>query len=134
MIANQLVLFLLMVITIIVIIGTLCFYYLEEWTLFNSFYFTTVTMSTIGYGDMAPVTYWGKITAIIYGFMWAPLFIGLTWLLFQSRLHKLVKGSIHAYHKEIKEAEKLALDAEKAIKKQNKKIRVIEEEVEAENM
>ncbi|MBU0626093.1 potassium channel family protein [Patescibacteria group bacterium] len=46
--------------------------------MFNSFYFTSVTMATIGYGDVAPLTYGGKVTAIIYGFMGAPLFIGLT--------------------------------------------------------
>jgi len=54
----------------------------------------------------------------------------LAGLLFQSRLHKLVKWSIHAYHKEIKEAEKFARQTKNEIKKQNKKIQVIEEEVE----
>jgi len=35
-------------------------------------------MATVGYGDIAPVTYAGKILAIFYGFMGAPLFIGIT--------------------------------------------------------
>lgn len=61
--------------------------------------------------------------------MWAPLFMWLAWLLFQSRLHKLVKSSIHAYHKEIKEAENMALEAQKENKQQNKKIKWIQEEV-----
>lgn len=133
MIANQLVIFLLIIIIIITCIGTLAFHFVEWRTLFNSFYFTTITMSTIGYGDIVPLTHWGKIIAIIYGFMWAPLLIWFAWLLFQSRLHKLVKGSIHAYHKEIKEAEQLAFNTEKAIRKQNKKIKIIEEEI-AENI
>jgi voltage-gated potassium channel len=63
------VLFFIAVIIIIVVIGTIAFHIVEGWNLFNSFYFTTVTMSTIGYGDMAPLTHGGKVIAIIYGFM-----------------------------------------------------------------
>jgi len=32
---------------------------------FNCFYFTIVTGTTLGYGDMSPVTYVGKLTALI---------------------------------------------------------------------
>ncbi|MEI7918644.1 MAG: potassium channel family protein [bacterium] len=42
---------------------------MEDWSFFNSLYFTSVTMSTIGYGDMAPVTCAGKLVAMFYGFM-----------------------------------------------------------------
>jgi voltage-gated potassium channel len=51
------VLFFLVIIIIIVLVGTVAFHVVEGWDLFNSFYFTTVTMSTIGYGDMAPLTH-----------------------------------------------------------------------------
>lgn len=65
-------------------------------------------MSTIGYGDMAPLTYGGKVMSIIYGFMGAPLFIWLTGLFFQNKFQKLIKNSIHAYHRDIKkEMEKI---------------------------
>lgn len=131
-IAQHSVLFFAIVILIIVIIGTLAFYCTESRDLFHSFYFTTITMATVGYGDMAPMTYPGKILAIIYGFMGAPLFIGLTWILFQSKFQKIVKNSIHAYHKEAKETEKMAIKAEKENKKQNKEIKEIEEEIEEE--
>lgn len=78
---------------------------------------------------MAPVTHGGKIIAIIYGFMWAPLFIGLTWLLFQTRFQKLIKHSIHAYHKEAKETEAIALANQKALQRQEKRIEEIHKEV-----
>jgi len=42
----------------------------------------------------------------------------------------MLQTSIHAYHKEAKEAEKMALQMEKENKRQNKKIKQIEEEVE----
>lgn len=105
MLANYAILFFGIIILIIVLIGTLCFHFIEHWDLFHSFYFTTVTMATVWYGDMAPATYAGKIFAIIYGFMWAPLFVWLTSILLQFKFQKVIKNSIHEYHKEIKEAQ-----------------------------
>ena len=63
------VLFFAILIVVIVLVGTIAFHSVEGWDMFNSFYFTTVTMSTIGYGDMAPLTHRGKVISIIYGFM-----------------------------------------------------------------
>ena len=42
----------------------------------------------------------------------------------------MLQTSIHAYHREAKEAEKIALQMEKSNKRQNKKIKKIEEELE----
>ncbi len=79
---------------------------------------------------MAPVTCAGKLVAMFYGFMWAPLFIWFTGIVFQSKLKKMLQASIHAYHKEAKEAEKIALEMERSNKRQNKKIKEIQEEIE----
>lgn len=75
MLANYSFLFFGSIIVFIVLIGTVCFHFIEGWDLFHSFYFTTVTMATVGYGDMAPLTNAGKVVAILYGFMGAPLFV-----------------------------------------------------------
>lgn len=79
---------------------------------------------------MAPITHAGKLVAMFYGFMGAPLFIGFTGLLFQSKLKKMLQASIHAYHKEVKETEKIGLQLEKENRKQDKQIKQIQEEVE----
>lgn len=130
MLANHSFLFFGTIIIILVIIGTLCFHFIEDWDLFHSFYFTTVTMATVGYGDMAPITYAGKVVAIFYGFMGAPLFVWLTGILLQSKFHKIVKWSIHEYHKELKEAsmaaKKLWEDLQKEHELQEETIREIE--------
>jgi hypothetical protein len=47
----------------------------------------------------------------------------------QSKFQKLIKHSIHAYHKEVKEAKDLVLENQKAIKKEQKEIEEIHEEV-----
>ncbi|MGA1136748.1 MAG: ion channel, partial [bacterium] len=33
-------------------------------SLFNSFYWTIVTISTVGFGDMSPETFWGRVFTI----------------------------------------------------------------------
>ncbi len=48
----------------ILIIGTVGFYFIEEWSLIDSFYTTITTMATVGYGDYTPKTIQGKIFAV----------------------------------------------------------------------
>ena len=43
--------------------------YLEGWNYIDSLYFTVVTITTIGYGDMYPVSVLGKIFTIIFPFL-----------------------------------------------------------------
>lgn len=121
--------FFLVIILIIVLIGTVFYHIIEWWNFFDSFYFVTVTMATVGYGDMAPITHWGKILAIFYGFMGAPLFIWLTGVILQTKFNQVIKRSIHAYHQEAKEAKMIALQNKKALKQQKKDIEEIQEEV-----
>ena len=128
-IAKYTILFFISVVICIIFIGTVAFYNIEGRSFFNSLYFTSVTMSTIWYWDIAPITHAGKLVAMLYGFMGAPLFVGLTWIFFQSKLQKMLQASIHAYHREAKEAEELALQMQKSNKRQNKEINKIEKEV-----
>jgi hypothetical protein len=50
----------------IIAIGSVGFYFIEEMTVVDSFYFTTVLLTTVGYGDIAPVTNGGKLFATVY--------------------------------------------------------------------
>ncbi|MEC7164739.1 MAG: potassium channel family protein, partial [SAR324 cluster bacterium] len=36
----------------------------EYGSLFNSFYWTIVTVATVGFGDLSPETYWGRVFTI----------------------------------------------------------------------
>ncbi|WP_425392085.1 potassium channel family protein [Ekhidna sp.] len=50
----------------ILIIGTIAYHELEGWSYLDAFYFSFITLTTIGFGDFAPQTDWGKIFTVIY--------------------------------------------------------------------
>jgi voltage-gated potassium channel len=50
----------------IILIGGLIYTYLEDWNYLDSVYFTTVTVTTLGYGDFTPTTTIGKIFTIFF--------------------------------------------------------------------
>ena len=56
-------------IAVLLIFGTFLFQLLEGWSTLNAFYFTGITMLTIGYGDLYPVTTAGKIAVVFFGFI-----------------------------------------------------------------
>ena len=58
-------LFTLLYLAVVWFIGTIGFSVLEHKTLFESFYWVITTTTTVGYGDLSPVTIPGRILAMI---------------------------------------------------------------------
>lgn len=52
---------------LLLVAGTLIFRLIEGFSLLDSFYFSFITLATIGYGDITPVTDLGKLVTVIYG-------------------------------------------------------------------
>lgn len=70
---------------IILLIGTV-FYHLEEgWSWLDSFYFTVITLSTVGYGDLSPTTGFSKIFTIVYIFLGISIFVSFVSMLAKER-------------------------------------------------
>ena len=59
--------FYILMTTLVAIIfsGTVFFRYVESWSWIDSYFFTVVTLSTVGYGNIVPVTEIGKIATTI---------------------------------------------------------------------
>lgn len=65
---------------LIILIGSVVYAYLEGWTYLDSTYFSIITLTTIGYGDMHPVHDSTKIFTIFY----VLIGVGLAFYLFTS--------------------------------------------------
>ncbi len=46
--------------------GSLFYWQVEGWSLFNSLYFSVITLTTVGYGDFSPHTVVGKVFTMVY--------------------------------------------------------------------
>ena len=57
---------LLLTSSVIIGIGTLVYHFVEKWSWIDSIYFSVVTLTTIGFGDLTPQTDGGKIFTIFY--------------------------------------------------------------------
>lgn len=55
----------------VVAVGTVFFHYAEGWSWLDSYFFTVVTLSTVGYGELVPATPIGKIGTTVF------IFVGL---------------------------------------------------------
>ena len=62
--------------TITLVSGTIFYHTVENWSVLNSLYFSVVTLTTVGYGDLSPQTDFGKIFTIIYLFTGIGLILG----------------------------------------------------------
>lgn len=53
----------------ILLIGTIFYHQVEGWRYLDSLYFSSISLTTVGYGDFAPQTDAGKIFTIVYIFL-----------------------------------------------------------------
>lgn len=62
---------LLSVLAAIIGLGTMFFRFVEGWSWLDAYFFTVVTLSTVGYGNLVPATALGKIGTTVL------IFVGL---------------------------------------------------------
>ena len=48
------------------IFGAFAFHWIERWSYLDALYFCVVSLATVGYGDFAPTTPFGRAFAIVY--------------------------------------------------------------------
>jgi voltage-gated potassium channel len=62
---------------LLLIAGTLMFHEVEGWAYLDSFYFSAITLATVGYGDFTPRTPVGKLLTVFYIFMGFGMLVAL---------------------------------------------------------
>ena len=91
----------------IIAIGTIGFHYLENLTWMESIYFTTATVTTVGYGDIFPKTAEGKIFTTFFILAGVGTVLYSLSLLAQALIHTEVITAL-GFDRKTKEMEKLS--------------------------
>lgn len=65
---------LLSLLAMVVLSGTVFFRHVEGWSWVDSYFFTVVTLSTVGYGQLVPATVIGKIGTTVFIFFGLGIF------------------------------------------------------------
>lgn len=60
---------LLAAVVIILAVGTVVYHFVEHFKWADSYYFSVITLATVGYGDFVPHTTFGKIFTTFYIFI-----------------------------------------------------------------
>ena len=72
----------------VVTVGTVVFHQLEKWSWIDSFYFTIITLATIGYGDLVPTTPVGKLVTVIFVIVGVGIFLGFLNKVMERRVER----------------------------------------------
>lgn len=67
----------LIALLLMIVLGGVAIAYLEDLPFGDSIYFAFITGLTIGYGDIKPVTAWGRVVSIVIGIV-GLIFTGMT--------------------------------------------------------
>lgn len=57
---------LLFLVVVLLVAGTVFYSWKEGWSLLDSAFFSLITLTTVGYGDMVPTTPFSKIVTMVY--------------------------------------------------------------------
>lgn len=76
---------------VIVFGGTVFFHYAEGWSWLDAYFFTVVTLSTVGYGNLVPATAVGKIGTTVL------IFVGLG--VFALTIQQVAAYTVHKREK-----------------------------------
>ena len=106
------------VVAFLLVTSTIFFHLVEKWSLFDSFYFSVVTMSTVGYGHFVPATVLGKLGVIVLIFSG----VGALAILVQSvATDAIERRTKRAVKVEFDEEERALMDQLQELRRRKKK-------------
>lgn len=71
--------------------GTVFYHFIEHFSWLNAYYFSVVTLTTIGYGDFAPHTNLGKLFTTLYVFLGVGIITAFISFTMRRRASKITK-------------------------------------------
>jgi voltage-gated potassium channel len=86
----------LVLVLVIVVVGVLSFMHLEEWNIVDALYYVTSVLTTVGSGDIVPITVGGRIISIIYMWLGVAIVVSSIGYVGTSLIKKhIIKGDIN---------------------------------------
>jgi voltage-gated potassium channel len=95
---------------LILVVGTLGYHFIEGWSLFDSLYMSVITLATVGYGEIHPLTTYGRLFTmflilggmgiILYGISELTQFIvqgGIGGIFRRRKMERIVRKISHHY-------------------------------------
>jgi voltage-gated potassium channel len=76
----------------LVLTGTIFYWRFEDWTIIQSLYFSVVTLTTVGYGDLTPTTAGTQIFTIFYILTGIGVFVALLASVAQQYIAQKAEG------------------------------------------
>jgi hypothetical protein len=70
---------------IILLIGMIFYRQVEGWSWLDALYFSVITLSTVGYGDLSPSTPEAKIFTMVYIFLGVSIIVSFASMLVKDR-------------------------------------------------
>jgi len=99
----------ILVLVFLASVGTILYRILEGWSFVDSFYFTVMTITTVGFGDLVPTHNASKIITAIYSLVSIPMVIFIFGIIigkyFEARISGIESklGKVASEEKEIEE-------------------------------
>src|SRR6185295_2728691 len=97
------ILFALLAVLIVMGFGAVGFHLIEGWSILDSLYASTQTVTTVGYGDLAPATRNGRLFAMV--FMLAG--VGVVLYALTATVHAIVQSELVATFGERRQSKKM---------------------------
>lgn len=119
--ADLLVAFLVLI--IITVFGVWYFRFEEGWTTVDSFYFTVMTMTSVGYGDLVPTHDASKIVTSFYAMVSIPLVIFSLGIIAKSYFENRIGGIENRISEMLTREKILEENVEEAIEEDKKEIK-----------
>ena len=85
------------VVGVLLVSGTVFYWAAEDWSLIQSLYFSVVTLTTVGYGDLTPTSDYSRIFTIIYIFIGIGVLVAFLSSLAKHYIRHKVEVAHHAH-------------------------------------